>query len=216
MSNRGVNLGSAFHVLVGVLVGGLVLIGFFIGSMPGFEGFNVLVELLSTWTAIIATFALLLGLANLVRVHLVRIATLGDGWPYSAVLVGSALAVIVVGLLGNGTAGDPAVQWLFQWLYQPIAASLTALLVFFVASAAFRTLRAGPSAAWVMLGVALLVILGSAAWSSSGPLGVLAGARDWLLSVPVMAGMRGIALGAALGATATSLRIILGMDRPSA
>src|SRR4051794_26572641 len=135
MRNRTFNVSSLAQTAVGVLVGLLVLAGFFAPDL------RTLVELFSRWTATIIAFALLLGLANVVRVHLGRITAQREDWPYSVVLVGSALAVIVIGLFGSRSAGDPIVQWIFQWLYQPIAASLSALFVFFVASAAMRALR---------------------------------------------------------------------------
>jgi hypothetical protein len=206
---RQVNLFIALNILISLLVGGLVLFGFF---APGAGG--VLVQRFSTWTSTIIVFALLLGILNLLRVHLTRIARRGAGWPYSLALVLSAAFVLILGFAGTWSAGDPAVQWVFDWVYSPIASSLFALLAFFVITAAFRALRAGPSAAWGMLAVAILVIVGTAPWSREGPLSLLADAKDWIVNYPALAGLRGILLGAALGAVATSLRVLLGIDRP--
>jgi hypothetical protein len=127
--------------------------------------------------------------------------------------VGSALVVLAVGL-EEGTPGGPLTQWFFRWIYQPLGASLFALLAFFVLSAALRTLRAGPSAAWVLLAVAVLVMLGAAPWSRVPPFDGLGTLHDWIINVPALAGQRGLLLGAALGAIATSLRVLLGFDRP--
>jgi hypothetical protein len=38
--------------------------------------------------------------------------------------------------------------------------------------------------------------------------------RDWAMSIPVTAGIRGILLGTALGTMATALRALTGIDRP--
>jgi hypothetical protein len=203
-----VDLFVALNILVSLVVGGLVLIGSFVAGGEG------LVRLFGSWAVTITVFALLLGFANVLRVHLGRIAAQRRDWPYSAALVFSALAVLVLGFAGNWTVGDPAVQWIFQWVYQPIGASLFALLAFFVISAAFRVLRAGPSAAWVLLIVALLVIAGDNAWGRVPPLDVLGSMTDWIMSYPALAGLRGLMLGSALGAVATSLRLLLGVDRP--
>ena len=40
--------------------------------------------------------------------------------------------------------------------------------------------------------------------------------KDWVFDVPMLAGMRGILLGVALGTLATGLRVLLGVDRPYA
>jgi hypothetical protein len=87
-----------------------------------------------------------------------------------------------------------------------------ALLAFFIASAAFRAFRARNAEAALLLGAAILIMLGRV------PIGramsdVLPQISDWILSVPNNAGRRAIMMGAALGAIATSLRVILGLER---
>jgi hypothetical protein len=199
----------ALNIAISLVVGGLTLFGFFAPDAGG-----VLVRLFGGWTSTIIVFALLLGFFNLMRVHVGRVAQRGAGWPYSLALVLSALITLAAGFAGSGSVGDPTVQWIFNWVYQPIGSSLFALLTFFLVAAAFRALRAGPSAAWALLAVALLVIVGTAPWSRDPPLSVLADAKDWVVNYPALAGLRGILIGAALGAAATSLRVLLGIDRP--
>jgi len=198
----------ALNLAVSIIVGGLVLSGFLAPDQAG-----VMVRLFSNWTTTIIVFALLLGFGNVLRVHLGRILARRSGWPYSVALVGGALLVPLLGFSGTGI-GDPTVQWIFDWIYQPIGSSLFALLTFFVAAAAFRALRAGPSAAWGVLAVALLVIVGTAPWSQTGPLSTVADIKNWVVAYPALAGLRGIVIGSALGAIATSLRVLLGIDRP--
>ncbi len=197
------------NIAISMIVGGLVLFGFLVPTAAG-----VLVRLFSNWTTTIIVFALLLGFGNVLRVHLGRILARRAGWPYSVALIAGAVIVPIVGFSGSGAVGDPSVQWIFDWIYQPIGSSLFALLTFFVATEAFRALRAGPSAAWIVLAVALLVIVGNAPWSREGPLSVVAGIKDWVVAYPALAGLRGIIIGSALGAIATSLRVLLGIDRP--
>ncbi|HOM18339.1 MAG TPA: hypothetical protein PLQ00_13495, partial [Thermoguttaceae bacterium] len=94
-------------------------------------------------------------------------------------------------------------------------------LAFYVASAAFRAFRAKNVEAALLLGTAFVVLLGRTAAGT-----VLTGwLPDWLgwlrveeLTVLIMtifntAGTRAIMIGIALGIVATSLKIILGMDR---
>jgi hypothetical protein len=210
---RTLNLGGLLTGALVLVIGALVLLGFFLRG--GFEG---LLGLLSDWVVLLVAFALLVGLGNVLRVHggrILRGASTGERLN-SAVLVGSALIVLLIGLYeGTPGGGETGITpWIFTWIYSPLGASLFALLAFFVLSAAFRTLRAGPSAAWLVLGVALLVIIGAAPWSQVAPFTPLADLYNWIVTVPAMAGIRGILLGAALGAIATSLRVLLGFDRP--
>lgn len=207
---RTLNLGSLLTGALVYVIGALVLLGFFLRG--GFEG---LLGLLSDWAVLLVAFALLVGFGNVLRVHGTRVLRgAGPGERInSTVLVGSALVVLAIGLY-EGTPGGLTMEWIFTWIYSPLGASLFALLAFFVLSAAFRTLRAGPSAAWVVLAVALLVIIGAAPWSQVAPFTPLADLYNWIVTVPALAGVRGLLLGAALGAIATSLRVLLGFDRP--
>jgi hypothetical protein len=117
--------------------------------------------------------------------------------------------------------GDPPMIWgrdgrAFVWIYDhvfgPANATLFALLAFFVASAAFRAFRARSLEAALLLGAAILMMLGRA------PLGraisdVFPDVAQWLLDVPSNGGRRAIMMGAAIGAIATGLRVILGLER---
>lgn len=117
--------------------------------------------------------------------------------------------------------GDPPMMWgrdgrVFVWIYEhvfgPANATLFALLAFFVASAAFRAFRARNTEAALLLGAAIFMMLGRA------PLGgaisdVFPDFAQWLLDVPSNGGRRAIMMGAAIGAIATGLRVILGLER---
>jgi hypothetical protein len=118
-------------------------------------------------------------------------------------------------------SGDPPMVWgkegrVFRWIYiyvfAPCNATMFALLAFFVASAAFRAFRARNIEAALLLGTAILMMLGRApigrALSDSLP-----DIAQWLLDVPSNGGRRAIMMGAAIGAIATGLRVILGLER---
>ncbi len=177
---------------------------------------------------IVAAFAMLLGALNLASVHLNRLFRQRPGWAYSLVLLIVLVAILAIGLVQGLvalTSGQPLVQaytggvmmLVYQYLLIPIQTALAALLPFFLAFAAYRTLRVQRTArtvlgAFVFLATAILVLLGqipllNQAW--------LAAVRDWIVRVPAMAGMRGILLGVALGITATALRVLIGADRPA-
>jgi hypothetical protein len=102
--------------------------------------------------------------------------------------------------------------WIYDYVFYPCNATMFALLAFFIASAAFRAFRARNAEAALLLGAAIIIMLGRA------PIGraisdLLPLISDWILDVPNNAGRRAIMMGAALGAIATGLRIILGLER---
>lgn len=164
---------------------------------------------------IIGAFALFLGLVNVFRVHARKIRERQTGWPYSIVLIAAMLIVLLVGLppVPDQSPGpsQPAVQWIFSNIQVPIQASFSALLVFFVLTATYRLLRIRNLESVVMLIVVLLVLAGQV---TVGLVPILPDIKDWILDVPAMAGVRGILLGVALGALLTSIRLLLGVERP--
>jgi len=170
---------------------------------------------------IIATFALFLGLLNVVRVHLRHIRERTKTWPYSVLLLVALFAVLAIGLVTLTPSqadqsqpsgpSHPALQWIYANVLAPIQATLGALLAFLTLAAAYRLFRIRDAASVVMLVVTLLVLAGQA---SFGLLPVLPQLRDWILDVPALAGMRGILLGVALGTVLTGIRLLLGVERP--
>jgi hypothetical protein len=196
---------------IAIAVGVFVLAAVFT-SDPRLDAFGT--YLIDT-AVIIAAFALFLGLVNVSRVHARRIRERGPGRLYSFVLLAAMLIVLAIGLppFSDQPSGpsQPAVQWIFENIQVPIQASLSALLAFFVITAAYRLLRIRNLEAIVMLIVTLLVLVGQI---TLGLLPVLPDIQDWILAVPAMAGVRGILLGVALGAILTGIRLLLGVERP--
>ena len=102
--------------------------------------------------------------------------------------------------------------WIYDHVFAPCNATMFALLAFFVASAAFRAFRARNVEAALLLGAAIVVLLARA------PIGAQLGAwlpdlAQWILDVPSNGSRRAIMMGAAVAAIATSLRVILGLER---
>jgi hypothetical protein len=169
---------------------------------------------LSQWVSFLLAAALLLGLWNIVRHHGLRVARWGEGWPYSLILLTAMSAVLVAGLApGSAGLAEPSVDWAFRYVLSPLNATVFSLLAFFVASAAYRAFRLRNRESAVMLAAGIVVLLGQV------PVGFqiwkdLPYLKDWLLQVPAVGALRGIALGVALGTIAAGLRVFLGQSRP--
>jgi hypothetical protein len=214
--------------------GGFVLIAAYF--IPHTQGWG---ERAAIWFDILAVMAFILGGASLLKTHLKHISDRTRGWGYSAILVISFLATLAVGLFKVGVNPSPqfpdaawsgqyrqvgsAFWYLFQYAFQPLTATMFALLAFYIASASFRAFRAKNLDAVLLLGTAFIILLGRtfAGVALTGwidPQGPFAGLRIENLSVYVMsvfntAGNRAIMIGIALGIVATSLKVLLGIDR---
>jgi hypothetical protein len=201
---------SIGNALIAIAAGVLVLLGYLLPALLG-----GLRALLVQWAVILAAFALLLGIVNLLMVHGKRLAAPKAGMNrlYSAVLLLSlVLTILLVGL--SGPTGTWSV-WLVNTFQIPVEASLLAVLAVVLVYAAARLLsRRLHWASLLFLGTVVLVLLGMAPLLFIGEVPFLSSLRQWLASVPALAGARGLLLGVALGVIATGLRILMGVDRP--
>jgi len=162
---------------------------------------------------IIAGCALLLGLLNLLAVHGRRVQEREAGRLPSMALLVSLLVTLLLGLVGG--PGSISFRWMFQYVYYPIQATIGSLLAFFVVTAAYRAFRLRTLEAVVLTVVSVVVLLAQIPgseklWAYLPPL------REWIFSVPVTAGMRGIIMGTALGTITTGLRLLFWVDQPYA
>jgi hypothetical protein len=175
-------------------------------------------ETLALWSRIIGGIAGLLGIYNLMRLHVEKVRRREEGWGYSGFFF-LGFGVMVVAALynaGQGPLRSPvpraAFDRLYLYLFQPAGATMFSLLGFFIASAAVRTFRARSLEATLLLAAAIIVMLGRA------PLGEMITTyfprvTEWIMTIPNAAAKRGVLLGICLGTIAMSLRIIFGVER---
>ncbi len=225
-------------LLIAAAAGFTLIVAYFIPPMQSWS------EQVSVWFDILAAVAFILGGANLLATHAKHISDRVRGWGYSVVLVVSFLVTLAVGLGKVGV--NPAVQFptfawsgsyrqtgsafwfLYEYAFQPLTATLFAIVAFYIASAAFRAFRAKNLEAVLLLGTAFIVLLGRtfagialtswidpAVWSGFQ---YFTGLRIENLTVYIMAvfntvGNRAIMIGIELGIVSTSLKILLGLDR---
>ncbi|MEX0700700.1 MAG: hypothetical protein WD069_01250 [Planctomycetales bacterium] len=122
---------------------------------------------------------------------------------------------------GDYTEPGTPFWWLYEYALKPLTATMFALLAFFVASAAFRAFRAKNVEAALLLGTAFIILLGRTAagvaltsWLPEEVAGLrIENVTVFIMGVFNTAGNRAIMIGIALGLAATSLRILLGIDR---
>ncbi|OGO04396.1 MAG: hypothetical protein A2Y73_09080 [Chloroflexi bacterium RBG_13_56_8] len=193
-------------ILAALTCGLLVLMDFFVTNPTIDEIGGILVE----GVTILAAFALLLGLLNLIGVHGKRLVAHESKGGLSLILILALLATLVVGV---ALPASQEIAWIFDYVSQPLQSTMAALLAFFVVSAAYRAFRLRNVEAAILLVTSLFMLLAQLpfiqAWSPYMPI-----LREWIVTIPVTAGMRGILLGISLGTIATSLRILLAVDRP--
>lgn len=200
--------------LVLTLLVGLFMVGEFF--VPHYQ-YRIWTAEFLEWGLILAAAAFLLGLFNLVQVNLPRVLRREPDWGYKLVmLVCLALTLLAGALGGEGRHGEGTIyKWLYDYVFVPLNATMFALLAFYIASAGFRAFRARNVEAALLLGAAIIVMVARVPAGEDLP---LIGERlpqfmNWIMDVPNTAARRAIFIGAALGAVATGLRVILGLER---
>lgn len=200
---------SAVSAAIAIGVGLVVLLGFFFET-------PILISLrliLLQWAVILAAAALLVGLLNLLSVHINRMTEGGGSAFYSLVLVAALVTTFGLGILFG--PDHPWPRWIFTNIQVPVETSLMAVLAVSLAYASARLLHHRTNLfSVIFVATALLVLLGTGSFPG-GELPFIGDViRPWLAQVPAAAGARGILLGVALGIIATGLRVLMGVDRP--
>ncbi len=192
----------------------LTLLGFFVKG----EVLQVIQWVFVRWAVIIVAFSGLLGVINVLTVHVGKLTTRAPGWFYSLALILSAIAVLVIGigeLVFDPEQGlwGPLMAPVFEWVIAPLQAAAAGLLVFILTYAAYRMLRLErPASGFIFLLSALVILVSHVRLSGWGT--GLQNLRDIWLSWLAIPGLRAVLIGVALGITMTALRLIMGIDRP--
>jgi len=163
------------------------------------------------WVYAMSSFAMLLGVLSLSMMHSAKIKRKAPKWQYSYFFFASFVITCLAGFIG-GTQKGGLFMWMFENVQMPMSATMFSLLAFYMASAAYKAFRARSPEATVLLIAAIVVMLAQV------PLGMqisrhLPTFSQWILDVPNLASKRGIMLGVGLGSVATSLKILLGIER---
>jgi len=194
-------------IVICFVFGMFMLVQFFVPHPLFTKGYQNVLD----WMQIIYVFALLVGALSFLFLHLEKISKGQKDWVYNLVAIIGLAAMVILGFWKGVQKGSPFL-WVFDNLQVPMQSTMFSLLAFFVASAAYRGFRARNLEAGVLLLAGLLLILGRV------PIGEMISSKipeaaTWVLNVPSMAARRGILIGIGLGSIATSLRIIVGIER---
>ena len=168
------------------------------------------------WASFLAAIALILGVLNLLAVHLTRL--FGERNLYSGVLVLGMLAVFAAAVL-DGLTGTDNVGLLFTWVQAPLEAALASMLAIFLLLSGVQLLKRQRTGWAFLFGLtATVVLLGQALLASRLlPAGLRQPVNqvvEFIQTIVVTSGIRGLLIGVALGTLLLSLRLLVGVERP--
>lgn len=211
-------LATAFATAITISVGIITILGLIIGDDLGtLSNFSETLHLsdLTNFFLQVITVAIALmvivGMFNLIGVHVRRISSRQRGALYSVVLLISFSLVLVIYALERDSDNQEGSRALLSSVQLSVESALAGLLFFALVYGAYRMMRHEVKWSSVLfVGVLLVVLIGALPFTD---LDFMIEARDWLLSTPVSAGARGILLGIALATLVTGIRVLIGQDR---
>ncbi|MFW6108984.1 MAG: hypothetical protein ACOC6N_00895 [archaeon] len=201
---------EAVYILTGIVTV-LMLVEYFF-----FAGTQVWAETIRTWAVIIFNISLGLGAARLLIQHSMRVQRQRRDWHFSVVLLGLFVVMLLTGFAAYITTGvqtnNAIYNWLFNYVYTPLGATLYPITGFYIFSAAYRAFRARNVDAALMLIAGCFVMLknapvGEAIWVGFATIG------NWFQYTGQVPGMRTFAIVGALGLIAYGFRALLGKER---
>jgi len=192
-----------------LICGIVMIIQFFIPHRFSENFFGEVIK----WLIISSVPAIVIGYYSITHVHLNKIKRKKEGWGYSIVTLATIVIVALIGFI-YGIGENSIFMKIYQYVTMSMQATMFSLLGFYMASAAFRSFKARTPEATLLLIVALVVMFGRVPIGESIFIRLkLPDLVEWILMYPNMAAQRGIVLGVGLGMMATSLKIMLGIER---
>ena len=174
------------------------------------SGLPQVMATLFQWVMLLGGVALIMGVVNVAVLHLRRIQAGQRDWGLSLVLLAVMMAVLVGGVLSPQGLNSPLATWIFDSLLAPGQAALFALLIFFLAAAAYRYLRVDrPGGGWMLLGALLILLIQLPLLGNWLPEPLVNGVF-WLVDTPLAAVLRGVLIGGGVALLTMALRMLLG------
>ena len=156
-------------ILIVAVVGAITLFGWFI-DQPNIQSF--VDDDATQWYDILASFAIILGALNLMKLQIQKVVRKKKGWPYSLIAIGGFIFAITAGFIVKGVDDSVAVwgahvttegtvfKWLFDYMFTTMSATMFSLLAFFVASASYRAFRIRNFEATLLLVAGIIIMIG--------------------------------------------------------
>jgi len=200
---------SPVSAAIAIAMGLIVLAGYFIAN-PILQAVR---SVILGWAVILAGIAMLVGIINLIIVHVHKaIAPVRRNYYSIVLLVGLAATVVAGVVLGTG---DARFQRVVTAIQEPVEISLLAVLTVTLAYAGLRLFQRRSGWMPVVFLISAVVFLLMAANIFAGAVNLpVIGDLLGFLSRLLVAGARGLLLGMALGGLTAGLRILIGADRP--
>jgi hypothetical protein len=204
-------------IIITIFIGWVMVLDFFFPWISGTATH------MRDWTLVLIAVSQMLGVANVARINLDKVSRGHKDAPYAVMLLVAMLTMIVLGVLmpksatiggftWGGIEGGSLFDKIYNQMYVPMQGTMFSLLAFFIASAAYRAFKIRSPEATI-LGVTAVIIMigqvpiGSLLWDG------MPGLSAWIMNVPNLAAKRAILIGAALGAIATGMKVLLGLER---
>jgi len=156
-------------ILIVTLIGSITLFGWFIDE-PTIKEF--VSDDATQWFDILASFAIILGALNLIKLQVQKVLYQKPGWIYSVVAISGFIFAIIAGFFVKGvddsvaqwgahvTTEGTLFKWMFDYLFTPMSATMFSLLAFFVASASYRAFRIRNFEATLLLVSGIIIMVG--------------------------------------------------------
>jgi len=203
-------------LVIAFIMGFVMMIQYFIPHPISQKFYKIMVQ---QWLIIISIFFYVFAWRSFGIYHINKIKRRKEGWWASVVAFVGVFLMLLSGFGDKipGPIGTFIYKYfnfddLYNYMFAPLQATMFSLLAFFIASAAFRAFKARTMEATLLLVTATIVMLGRVPVGASMWKG-LPKVVEWILMYPNMAAQRGIMIGIGLGMIATSLKIILGVER---
>ncbi|MEP7134950.1 MAG: hypothetical protein ABI904_08460 [Chloroflexota bacterium] len=199
-----------FTAAIAMASGLIVLLGYFY-PLPALTQLRIM---LTDWAIIIAAMAVLVGIANLVFVHMDKIRKREKNSMYGALLVLSLIATFGLGLVFGPE--NQIVQLAVDAVIVPVEASLMAILAVTLVYASIRLFRRRTDVMTVIFLVVAVSFLFAVMPKPIDPVinDQISQPILWLASIFSRGGARGLLIGIALGTLLTGIRVLFGIDRP--